>query len=150
MWASQVMTSPVVTVRTEQSVHEAADVLAEHDIASAPVLDGTGAVVGMFSELDAIRGRLPRDPRSHMIPPAPPQTDPQAVVADVMTDVVVCYPPHTDVAEIAAAMVRLRLRAVPIVDGPDLLGIVSRRDLVRLVAAGHDDEIPATHWRPAH
>jgi CBS domain-containing protein len=148
MRAEDIMTSPVITVRTDQSVRAAATVLATHDIASAPVVDDGGRVVGMFSELDAIRGRLPHDPRNHMIPPAAPAADSNAVVGDVMTPVVVCYGPHTDIAHVASTMVEQRLRAIPIVDGTNLLGIVSRHDLVRLVARGHDDEIPATHWRP--
>ena len=48
-----------------------------------------------------------------------------------MSDVVVCLPAYTDAADVAETMIERGIRAVPITDGAKLVGIVSRRDLLR-------------------
>ncbi|MGZ4677651.1 MAG: CBS domain-containing protein [Acidimicrobiia bacterium] len=48
------MTTDVVTVRADQTLAEAADVLAEHGIGAAPVVDETGAVVGLLRDEDLL------------------------------------------------------------------------------------------------
>ena len=51
---SAVMTSKVVTVRPDQSLAEAADVLAEHGIGAAPVVDEAGSIVGLLRDEDLL------------------------------------------------------------------------------------------------
>jgi CBS domain-containing protein len=131
MRADEIMTSDVATVRAATSVREAAALLAERGITSMPVLDDDGRVVGMVSESDLLVDRMPHDPRSHLRRDAPPQRDPARTVESVMTRSVLCLGPHADVADIASLMWTHDVRAVPIVDGAHLLGIVSRRDLLR-------------------
>jgi CBS domain-containing protein len=125
------MTRTVVTVRPDTDVQRAAALLAEHGITSLPVLDDDERVVGIVSEVDLIRDRMPRDPRSHLRPEDHEQADPARHVRQVMSDSVVCLGENADTADIAALMVENNVRAVPIVDGARLLGIVSRRDLLR-------------------
>jgi CBS-domain-containing membrane protein len=48
-----------------------------------------------------------------------------------MTETVVCLGENADAADLAALMLENNVRAVPIVDGGHLIGIVSRRDLLR-------------------
>jgi CBS domain-containing protein len=64
MQARQIMTTPVLTVRPETTVRDAATLLLEHRITAAPVLDADGELIGMVSEGD--RRRTGRDgPRPH-------------------------------------------------------------------------------------
>jgi CBS domain-containing protein len=49
-----VMTTEVVTVAADQSLAEAADVLADHGIGAAPVLDAEGRVVGLLRDEDLL------------------------------------------------------------------------------------------------
>ena len=56
MFVSQIMTSPVVTVTAGTSIKAAARVLRDRDVAAAPVVDDAGALVGIVSELDLLRG----------------------------------------------------------------------------------------------
>jgi len=49
-----VMTSKVITLRPEQSFEEAADILAEHQIGAAPVVDEAGKLVGLLRDEDLI------------------------------------------------------------------------------------------------
>src|SRR5262249_41489106 len=64
------------------------------------------------------------------------------LVGQVMTDTVVCLPDSADTADAAELMLNYDVRAVPVVSGSKLLGIVSRRDLLRTLIRG-DDAIAA-------
>jgi CBS domain-containing protein len=130
MKVSEIMTHPVVTVRVDTPVRQASTLLAQHRITSMPVLDEDGDVVGIVSELDLLRGRIPHDARSHLSRHHEPRPDPGHFVGDVMSDAVVCLSANADAADAAELMITNRVRAVPIIAGPDLVGIVSRRDLL--------------------
>jgi len=130
MRARDIMTPHPVTVGTDVSAREAAAMLEEHRITSMPVVDDDGQVIGIVSEVDLLRERLPHDPRSSVQPridaPDPPKT-----VAEVMSDMVICLSADADAADLAEAMVESHVRAIPILAGSELVGIVSRRDLLR-------------------
>ena len=70
----------------------------------------------------------------------------RTVVAEVMTTDVEAVSPDASVAEIVAALRRRGVRALPVVDGEYLLGVVSEADVLRL--AEHEDaEQPVVHRR---
>jgi CBS-domain-containing membrane protein len=132
MRACEIMTRDVLSVHTDTEVQVAAELLSRHGITSLPVLDDDDRVVGIVSEVDLIRDRMPHDPRSHLRPETEDQEpDPAELVRDVMSDVVVCLGESADTADVAALMLDNNVRAVPIVDGAKLVGIISRRDLLR-------------------
>lgn len=131
MRAGDIMTRSVATVRTDTPVRQAAKLMAERAVTSLPVLDEDHHVVGILSEVDVIRDRMPHDPRSHLRPEDHHQSDPARLVRDLMSDVVVCLGENADTADLALVMLDNAVRAVPIVDGSRLVGIVSRRDLLR-------------------
>ena len=131
MKASEIMTRDVVVVHPDTTVRTAAERLTERGITSAPVVDDDGRVIGIVSEGDLIRGRMPHDVRSHLRPDDHPHADPPHLVGDVMSDTVVCMAETADTADLAGLMINSHVRAVPIVDGRRLVGIVSRRDLLR-------------------
>lgn len=124
------MTPNPVTVTSDVPVRVAAAMLRKHQITSMPVVDSDGRVIGMVSELDLLRGRLPHDPRSNLSARAD-GPDPASTVGEVMSDVVICMPDGADAADLAQTMVLNHIRAVPILAGGDLVGIVSRRDLLK-------------------
>jgi CBS domain-containing protein len=124
------MTERVVTVTPETTVRHAAELLADHGVTALPVVDGSGAVVGMVSEVDVITTRFPHDSRyRHLRPEVPPST-----VGAVMTPAAFTVDPETDVGDLAERMWQHRHRCVPVVRGRRLVGIVTRRDLVRTIA----------------
>jgi CBS domain-containing protein len=137
MQARQIMTSPVVTVRPETTVRDAAALLLEHGITAAPVLDADGELVGIVSEGDLVVDRFGHDPRSQLRPvedePAGPET-----VGQAMTTPVVALSPSADAADLAETMLTADVRSVPIVEGATVVGIVSRRDLLRTLVRDDD------------
>ncbi|MGY1747647.1 CBS domain-containing protein [Modestobacter sp. SYSU DS0511] len=139
MQARDLMTRDVVTVTPEASAKQAAEIMARHGYAALPVVSEAGAVVGIVAEADVLRSRLPQDPRLHMVR-EPENAPPPLLVRGVMTSPVVTVPATADVADVARLFVDRRLRSAPVVDGERLVGILSRRDLLRTLVRS-DDEI---------
>ena len=137
MQARQIMTSPVVTVRADTTVREAATLLLENRITAAPVLDADEELIGIVSEGDLVVDRFAHDPRNRVQPiqdePPGPQT-----VGEVMTTPVIALGPSADAADLAETMLGADVRSVPIVEGATVIGIVSRRDLLRTLVRDDD------------
>ena len=126
MRARDVMSSPVITLRPDTPLHGAAALLVSHGFTAAPVVTAEGRVVGIATEADLLRGRItPEGTVDHR--PAP-------TVATVMTESPHTFQPEDDLADVVALMLDRRIRTVPIIDDGRLVGIVSRRDVLRCVA----------------
>ena len=134
MRASQFMTTDVITVRPETSIKEAAALLVDHEITALPVVDEHGELVGIVAESDLLRGRVEPDPRQHLrrsemeAGPLPHE------VSQVMTRDPIALPDAADEAEFASVMFERRVKSIPVVRDGRLVGIVSRRDALRVVA----------------
>src|SRR6195952_1550760 len=137
MKARDVMSHPVITVRADTTVKMAAELLTRHGFTGLPVTDDDDHLIGIVTEADLLRDRIAPDPRlrprAHL-----PRGARVPIVADVMTTSVESLTVGADAAEIARIMLDERLRCLPIVDGRWIIGIVTRRDLLRK-AVLHDD-----------
>jgi CBS domain-containing protein len=156
MVARDVMISPVVTIRPEATVREAADLMAAKGFGSLPVVDDKGAVVGVISHDDLIRLVLPEwldDVDLGVLPPSatfPSSVRAGASLGDVLVreamrrEELIEVPPDEPVAEVARLMLVEEARRVVVVDGGKMVGVVSRGDVVRaivhprLAAAGQE------------
>lgn len=129
MKVRDVMTSPVITVRPDTPVQAAAALLAAHGFTAAPVAGPDRRVVGIVSEADLVRG--------HVVPDGwTVEALPEVSVEAVMTSEPFTAGPDQDLAELVAAMLDFGVRSVPVVADGVLVGIVSRRDVLRCVARG--------------
>lgn len=136
MLARDVMTRPVISVGTATTVAEASQLLVDRGFTAAPVLDDDGRLVGIVTEADLLRDRIAPD--SRRIPSQAPSRRYRATcVADVMTSPVESLTAGADIADAARIMVDERIRCLPIVDGYGVVGVITRRDLLR--AAGRLD-----------
>ena len=134
MHARDVMTHPVITVTDTAGVGEAAQILISHGFTALPVLDDDGRLIGIVTEADLLRdpGSGPRrGDRTTTLPAGD-------TVAAVMTSPVESLTPGADIDDAARMMVRERIRCLPIVDGVGLVGVITRRDLLR-AAMSHQD-----------
>jgi CBS domain-containing protein len=128
-----VMSRPVVTVPPDMRLKEVADLLVTNQISAVPVVDG-GELVGIVSEADLVPLELTPDPRAHLAPlPDPPAGVPR-VAAEVMTREVVALPEDADAAEAGRLMLERGVKSIPIVRGRRVVGIVARRDLLKVLA----------------
>jgi CBS domain-containing protein len=134
MRAKDVMTRPVHTVVRDASVESAAELMTAHQITALPVVDPAGGLVGMVSEGDLLWHRVPPDPTAHVRrrettdPGSRPETVSEVMAWDPYT-----VRPETDVAEVADLMLRNDVRSVPVVEDGVVVGIVSRRDILRIM-----------------
>lgn len=133
MRARDIMTTPVTTVRVDTPIKEAAGVLAQNGFTALPVVDDD-RLIGIVTEADLVRDRVPRDPRALCHPVDQLVTTTTTRVGEVMTTAVVAMGPGTDVAVLARALLDAGHRSMPIVDGSRVVGIVTRRDIVRVIA----------------
>jgi CBS domain-containing protein len=138
MRARDIMTTPVTTVRPGTPIKEAAAVLAGNGFTALPVIDDNNRLIGIATEADLVRDRVPRDPRALCHPGAELPTVVTTTVGEVMTTAVVAMGPGTDVAVLAKALLDAGHRSMPIVDGSRIVGIVTRRDIVRVIARDDD------------
>jgi CBS domain-containing protein len=127
MKARDVMTSPVITFRPSAPVPAAAALLCSHGFTAAPVVDARGRLIGIASEADLVRGRIA--PEGWVI-----EQRPDATVEEVMTPAPATMRSEDDLADVVALMLDSPVRSVPIVDNGKLVGIVTRRDVLRVVA----------------
>ena len=135
----EVMSHPVITVRPEASIKEAARLLVGNGISALPVVDSDGAMVGIVSEADLLPMETRPDPRTQATPIAPTAGSSPRFVSDVMTRRVVSVSPETEVSQAARTMIEAEVKRVPVVDDGRVVGIVSRRDMVRVIARSDDD-----------
>jgi CBS domain-containing protein len=144
MHARDVMVSPVITVKSSASVKEVAELLLERRISAAPVVDDQGKLVGIVSEGDLLhraeagterhrswwlQGLLGDDVlaadfiRAHA-----------RKVSDLMTKRVITASPETPLHKLAGLMEKNAIKRVPILENGQLVGIVSRANLIQAVA----------------
>jgi CBS domain-containing protein len=135
MHAADVMNRPVLTVRADDNVEQAAALLAHNNVTATPVLDELGNLVGIVSEGDLLRARVVRVPDP--VHPNLPASGAK-LVSDVMTRDVVALPQEADLSAVADAMLTKNVHSVPIVDGSEVVGMVCRHDLLRLYVRTDD------------
>ncbi|MFD2468680.1 CBS domain-containing protein [Amycolatopsis silviterrae] len=133
MRARDLMSAPVETVHPWTPAKEAAEMLSEHGFTALPVVDDDDRLIGIVTEADLIRGRIPADARAEYRHPHHPHAA-ETTVGAVMTSPATAMSSGTDVADLCQALVDGRIRAMPIVDGSRVVGIVTRGDVVRVLA----------------
>ncbi|GAB3979466.1 CBS domain-containing protein [Actinoallomurus acanthiterrae] len=129
---------PVVTVPRGWTVKQAVRLLYERDITAAPVVDDDGRMVGIVSEMDLLRREFEADPRAYLRPAAQPESPPPAVVEEVMNPNVRTVRETDDVLKLVDMMITTGVKSVPVLRDADLIGIVSRRDLMGILAEGDE------------
>jgi CBS domain-containing protein len=127
-----VMTDQPRTVMADTPLKEAARMMVRTGLGALPVIDDDCRVVGMVSEREVIRHLLTTqvfsgaDVRASMAPGTPART-----VRDVMSRQVMCVAPEQPIAEVASLMSNKDVDRVPVVREGQLVGFLTRGDIVR-------------------
>lgn len=146
MLARDVMSRPVITVPTTMPIIEATHLLVDNGFTAVPVIDDAdGRSVGIITEADLLRERIPADSRRTRGRGSTPKYLPRTV-ADIVISSVESLTAGADIADAARIMVDERIRCLPIVDGYSVVGVITRRDLLRAAVA--DEERPLTGEGP--
>ncbi|HKQ01067.1 MAG TPA: CBS domain-containing protein [Actinomycetes bacterium] len=137
MRTSDVMNRPVVTVGLDAQLKDVAAILVEHGINAVPVVDDGDRLVGIVSEADLLT--LEPSAGTWHRPTSPVSRPRPRTARHVMSQSVYTVDESTDVAAAARILLRHNLKSVPVVAGGRVVGMVARRDLLRLVARGDQD-----------
>jgi CBS domain-containing protein len=158
MRAMDVMTTNVITIDPNTSVQALAALLSERGISGVPVVDSDNRVIGVVSEGDLLhrietgteRRPVTGQRRSWWLDAIASNQDLLArdyvkshgrTVKDVMTPDVISVADTTELAEIAMLLETKRIKRVPVVRDGKLVGIVSRANLVRALAAVKNEPV---------
>ena len=109
----EIMTRSVITVKPETPVEQVARMLSEHQISGLPVIGPNNEPVGIVSELDVISRQGDK-------------------AGEIMSRGVISVTESTPAEEVVDILKSRRVRRVPVVHDGQIIGIVSRSDLVRL------------------
>jgi CBS-domain-containing membrane protein len=144
MRADEIMTPHVVTISPETPAGRIARLLLENHVSAVPVVDQTGAPIGMVSEGDLLR-RDDKDRAARrawwleMLAEGEPLSEEyetqlrtrDQTARDIMSAPVVTATEATDVNELAHLFSSYRIKRVPVMRDGRIVGIVSRVDLLR-------------------
>jgi CBS domain-containing protein len=145
MRAHQIMTRQVITVGPDTSVVQAADTMLRMHVSGLPVVDGTGKLVGIISEGDFIRrseiGTERKRGRWLRLLTSPGQIAAEFVhergrkVGEIMTLNPVTVAADTSLEDIVRILEQHNVKRLPVMREDQLVGIVTRSNLLQAVAA---------------
>ncbi len=120
--AKDVMSKTVTTVDEYAKIIDVIRLLVERNVTGLPVVDDGGRLLGMVTEKDILMMLL---------------YDPDVkgkTVADLMTTELVYFDENEDIMKIFEILVKRNFRRVPILSEGRLVGIISRRDIIKFLS----------------
>ncbi len=145
MKVQEIMTRDVLTIGTEAPLKDVARILVEHGVSGIPVCDIERHVLGVVSEGDILYKAQAREERGGPLAwlldtgsAAAAAKAAARTVSEAMTAPAITISPFRSVDEAARLMTEHGVNRLPVVANGELVGIVTRADLVRAFA--RDDE----------
>jgi CBS domain-containing protein len=146
MKVSEIMRKDVVTCEGDTPVKEVAKKIIKHDITGMPVVKGD-EVIGIVTEADIIMQKakihIPNyiqllDSFLYIEDPGEVEEELKKILgldaAEIMTTNVISIDPDSTVSDLATLIEREHINPIPVIKKDKLVGIVSRADIVRLLA----------------
>jgi len=116
--AADIMTTNVITAKKDMILTDVIALLLRWHISAMPVVDDEDRMVGIVSEIDLVNLTFDGNARD-------------TTVEEVMVTDIVSFSPDTQLADLVQSFSKKHLRRVPIIDKGKVVGIVSRRDILR-------------------
>lgn len=121
------MATKLVTFTPDLDIGEAIDVLLKKKISGAPVVDEKGKLIGMLSEVDCLRilleGPYNKEPAKTVV-----------CVSDYMSTEVTTISSEKTILDAAYLFINSGLKRLPILENGELVGQISRVDVLQAVA----------------
>ena len=119
----------IFSIRPEQTVREAVQMLVKHRVGALVVLAENGRLAGILSERDIV------------VKTAETEALFDLPVSEVMTQNVITGLPQDDIMSVVHLMTERRFRHLPILEGERLVGIISIGDVLKLQRDHYRGEI---------
>jgi len=119
------MSKRLVTLTKDTEVIDAVKKLLDHKITSAPVVDQQGHLLGIFSETDVMQVVLETVYNQSM----------SGKVGEYMTTEIISVNADSSIVDLAEKFKKSAVRSFPVFKDSDLVGIVSRTDVLRALAS---------------
>lgn len=120
-----VMNSDVITIKPDATVDEAIALLLQHSISGLPVVDDQNRLLGVVTEFNLLQSVTQPDLK----------TEP---VSRVMSTELMTVDENTIPLKVVSIMQEHHVRRVPVVRGDELVGLISRRDILRFVTENEE------------
>lgn len=150
----EIMTKDVITVTPDAPLEQVATSLIEHRISGLPVIED-GRVLGIVSEQDLLFKEQEVE-HHHVLtmmfnPPDPQIARKHAArtAGEIMTSPVVTIGPETTMSDAARQMTEFEINRLPVVEDGELIGIVTRTDIVGAFLTRSGDDTAADRTRVA-
>jgi len=117
MNAKDIMTREIITVGPAMTIKNLAMTLIKNQISGAPVAGKNGKIIGVVSEADIV-AKKGKD------------------VKAIMSKKIISVAEETAIEKIAELMTTHNIKRVPVMRGEEVVGIVSRADIVSAIARG--------------
>lgn len=160
MKVSEIMTAGPLVIQADAKVSEAAKVMREGHVGGLPVLDGT-RLVGIVTDSDLLSLLKTGDLSDDLWLPSPLEiievpirefinwertkgalSDISAMkVREVMSVPAITIDQEAEISEAAAVMLREKIVRLPVLKGRDLIGIVTRSDIVQGIGSAAEGGI---------
>lgn len=148
MKVGEIMTRDVLSVNTKTTLREAVRLMNDRNISGLPVVDNDGKLRGIVSESDVIRLKRKLHMPDYiqllenMLNNAHPEEFAAEIkraldmpVSEFMTKNVVTVTESASLAEVTRLLVERGINRLPVVREGKVVGIVTRRDVIRTLAA---------------
>lgn len=143
MLAKDIMSKDVLSISSDATLLQAADLLIKTGVSAMPVVDQSDNMVGLVSEADLVRametaadGSFLKQVGAGALPEETTAAVKARRVAEVMTREVVLADIDATLSDIASLMLKRGVKRIPVVQDGAVVGIVSRVNLLRALMTG--------------
>jgi CBS domain-containing protein len=115
------MSRRLTTLKPETEIIQAVHTLIKKNISGAPVLDADGKLIGMITQIDCLK----------VVLNAAYHSEYGGTVAELMSTEIESMHPDESMIEAAKRFLEKRYHRFPVLDNGELVGLISRRDVLR-------------------
>lgn len=146
MLVKDIMTKNVITVNPEMKIHKLAELFIDKNISGAPVVDKGGKLLGVVKE----EGVIFQDKKVHLptfinlsfgfltLGTGRYNEEIKKItaseVSSIMEKDIVTIDPNTEIEDAATLMIEKEIYYLPVVDKDKLVGVITKKDIVRAIA----------------